>query len=106
RAKSVADYTRAYTCQLRSPLLRYQPPIFGGRRFQPSAGQIVLIAVLALLFLIIYSGTGDPGRLLASAQVLAVLLPLLLVSLTLHEFAHAALAKGLGDDTAQRQGRL
>lgn len=62
--------------------------------------------ILGLLFLIIFSGTGDPGRLLASAQVLAVLLPLLILSLTFHEFAHAFVAKSLGDDTAQRQGRL
>ena len=30
----------------------------------------------------------------------------LIISLTFHEFAHAASAKLLGDDTAQRMGRL
>jgi Zn-dependent protease len=38
--------------------------------------------------------------------VLAILLPLLILSLTFHEYAHAASAKALGDDTAERQGRL
>jgi|SRR5579885_1205832 len=74
---------------------------FGG-----SPGQILLILALIVLFLIVFSGTGDPARLLASAQVLAVLFPALILSLSFHEFAHAAIAKGLGDDTAQRQGRL
>ena len=37
-------------------------------------------------------------------QLVTVLVPLIL-SLTVHEFAHAAMAKALGDDTAERQGR-
>jgi len=43
------------------------------------------------------------SRLLAKAML--VLVPMLL-SLTVHEFAHALAAKKLGDDTAERQGRL
>jgi Zn-dependent protease len=62
--------------------------------------------ILGLLFLIVFSGSGDPRRLLESAQVLAILFPLLILSLTFHEYAHAAVAKALGDDTAERQGRL
>lgn len=38
-------------------------------------------------------------------QVVLVLVPMIL-SLTVHEFAHAASAKWLGDDTAERMGRL
>src|SRR5689334_11759130 len=39
------------------------------------------------------------------AQAVMVLIPLVL-SLTVHEFAHAWAAKRLGDDTAERMGRL
>lgn len=37
---------------------------------------------------------------------LAVWLPLFIFSITLHEWGHAAAAYALGDDTAQRAGRL
>ena len=33
-------------------------------------------------------------------------LPMFLLSITVHEFAHAVIAKKMGDDTAQKQGRL
>ena len=33
-------------------------------------------------------------------------LPMFLLSITVHEFAHAVVAKKMGDDTAQKQGRL
>ena len=36
----------------------------------------------------------------------AILLAAIVVSLSFHEFGHAACAKLLGDDTAERQGRL
>ena len=39
------------------------------------------------------------------AQVLLMLIPMIL-SLSFHEFAHAQVARWLGDDTAERQGRL
>lgn len=42
---------------------------------------------------------GIVGRLL-------LYLPVLLLSLTVHEFAHAWVARRLGDDTAERMGRL
>jgi Zn-dependent protease len=38
-------------------------------------------------------------------QLVLVLVPMVL-SLTVHEFAHAAVARSLGDRTAERQGRL
>jgi len=38
-------------------------------------------------------------------QLVTVLVPLIL-SLTVHEYAHAAAAKWLGDDTAEREGRF
>jgi Zn-dependent protease len=39
-------------------------------------------------------------------QRLLLYLPVLLLSLTVHEFAHAWTARRLGDDTAERLGRL
>ena len=35
-----------------------------------------------------------------------ILIPVILFSLTIHEYAHALVAYRLGDDTAKRQGRL
>ncbi len=39
-------------------------------------------------------------------EAILLLVPVLLFSLCFHEFAHAAAAKALGDDTAERAGRL
>ncbi len=39
-------------------------------------------------------------------EVIAMLVPVLLFSLCFHEFSHAAVARALGDPTAQRAGRL
>ncbi len=39
-------------------------------------------------------------------QFLIILVPVILFSLTIHEYAHALAAYRLGDDTAKRQGRL
>jgi Zn-dependent protease len=39
-------------------------------------------------------------------QRLLVFIPVLLLSLTVHEFAHAWTARRYGDDTAERLGRL
>ena len=44
------------------------------------------------------------GLLDTFAGAIMVLVPMIL-SLTVHEFAHAAAAKALGDDTAERMGR-
>ena len=35
-----------------------------------------------------------------------ILVPVILFSLTIHEYAHALVAHRLGDDTAKNQGRL
>lgn len=47
-------------------------------------------------------------QLLFSGQfvIFGIILVSIIFSLTLHEFGHAAVAKLLGDDTAQRMGRL
>ncbi len=39
-------------------------------------------------------------------EFLIILVPVILFSLTIHEYAHALVAHRLGDDTAKRQGRL
>jgi len=39
-------------------------------------------------------------------DVLVILIPVLIFALCFHEFAHGFIAYKLGDDTAQRQGRL
>lgn len=48
---------------------------------------------------------GSGGIVHYLAQALMVLVPLIL-SLTVHEYAHALSARWLGDDTAERMGRL
>jgi Zn-dependent protease len=61
---------------------------------------IVVVGLLVLYFLAT-SGAGgflSPGRILAVAAILLIALPV-------HEFAHAATAVALGDDTPLRQGR-
>jgi Zn-dependent protease len=40
------------------------------------------------------------------ARKILVLLPIFLISITLHEFAHAAVARALGDPTADQAGRV
>jgi len=45
-------------------------------------------------------------NLFAGIQYFAVVIPVFLLALTIHEFAHAWLANRLGDPTARLQGRL
>ncbi len=46
------------------------------------------------------------GRFADTGRTLLLYLVTMLLSLTVHEFAHAVVANGLGDDTPRRQGRL
>ena len=41
-----------------------------------------------------------------SLEEILILIPVILVALTVHELAHASVALLLGDDTAQRAGRI
>lgn len=41
-----------------------------------------------------------------TVQIILIVLPILLVSITIHEFMHAWTAYKLGDDTAHAQGRI
>lgn len=64
--------------------------------------QIAILVIGALvLYGLLVSGGGflNPARLLAVAAIIFVALPV-------HEFAHAAAAVALGDETPRRQGRL
>ncbi len=61
--------------------------------------QLVIAAIGAVVLLgLLFSGTFAPSRLLAVAAVMLVALPV-------HEFAHAAMAVRLGDNTPKWQGR-
>ncbi|MBX3014533.1 MAG: site-2 protease family protein [Caldilineaceae bacterium] len=61
--------------------------------------QLVIAAIAALVLLgLLFSGRFAPSRLLAVAAIILVALPV-------HEFAHAAMAVRLGDNTPKWQGR-
>ena len=61
--------------------------------------QLVIAGIAAFVLLgLIFSGRFAPARLLAVAAVILVALPV-------HEFAHAAMAVRLGDNTPKWQGR-
>lgn len=63
-----------------------------------STQKIIAIGVLALLLYYVASGGYSIGRLIASAIIVFVAFPV-------HEFAHAAMAVNLGDETPRKQGR-
>jgi Zn-dependent protease len=71
-----------------------------------SPGSIILIVVIVLIALIVYGGGGSLGAIFRAARDLAFLFPALVLSLSVHELAHAWVANSLGDDTAKHQGRL
>lgn len=61
--------------------------------------QLVIAAIAAFVLLgLLFSGRFAPARLLAVAAIILVALPV-------HEFAHAAMAVRLGDNTPKWQGR-
>ena len=76
----------------------------GGGWKSLTRNQMIVIAVLGalLLYWLATSGGGrltNPAWLMAAAAIVFIALPL-------HEFAPAAVAVALGDDTPKRQGRL
>lgn len=69
-----------------------------------TTNQKIAVAVIGLLVLYgLAIGIGG-GGFLSPARLVAVLL-IIFVALPVHEFAHAAVAVALGDDTPKRQGR-
>ena len=61
--------------------------------------------LIAFLLLVSFMLQGI-GSLLSSGFRLLVLIPVILISLTFHEYAHARMANFLGDPTPERMGRL
>jgi Zn-dependent protease len=69
-----------------------------------TTNQKIAVAVVGLLVIYgLVAGIGG-GGLLSPARLLAVV-TIIFVALPVHEFAHAAAAVALGDDTPRRQGR-
>jgi Zn-dependent protease len=64
-----------------------------------------IVGLIAFLFLISYVMAG-PGALLGDLFEILIMVPIILISLTFHEFCHAVMADFLGDPTPRRQGRL
>jgi Zn-dependent protease len=69
-----------------------------------STFQKIAVSAVGLLLLYWLLTTIGSGGLLSPARLMAVA-TIILVALPVHEFAHAAAAVGLGDDTPKRQGR-
>lgn len=66
---------------------------------------IKIIGIIAALYLISYLLQG-PRQLLADILEHLILIPVILISLSTHEYAHARVADFLGDPTPRREGRL
>ncbi len=69
-------------------------------RFRFNPMWIVIIFLMAFSSLRQYSGIMD------WLMHIAIVLPGVIIGLSFHEFAHAAMANALGDPTAKNQGRL
>lgn len=66
--------------------------------------KIIIGAVGLLLVYGLMTSGGTFGGLLSSGRLIAVTL-IIFIALPVHEFAHAAMAVALGDETPRRQGR-
>ncbi len=69
-----------------------------------TTNQKIAVAVVGLLVVYGLVANVGAGGLLSPARLMAVL-TIIFVALPVHEFAHAAAAVALGDDTPKRQGR-
>lgn len=88
------NYTRIY---------KFKPP--GG--MPPESFNRLLIIGGTILFLFVVSmAMQTRGSLISSAFYYIFLVPVILLSLTIHEYAHAIMADFLGDPTPRRMGRL
>ncbi|EKD84272.1 MAG: peptidase M50, partial [uncultured bacterium] len=88
------SYTKIY---------KFSPP--GG--MPPESFNRLLIIGGAILFLFVISLTlQSSSSLIGSAFYYIFLVPVILISLTVHEYAHAIMADFLGDPTPRRMGRL
>ena len=88
------NFTRIY---------KFKPP--GG--MPPESFNRLLIIGSAILFLFVISmALQTTGSLINSAFYYIFLVPVILLSLTIHEYSHAMMADFLGDPTPRRMGRL
>jgi Zn-dependent protease len=79
---------------------------FGQRWATLTRNQQIAMAVIGLLLLYgLVAGAFGGGGLLSLPRLIAVAL-IVFVAFPVHEFAHAAAAVALGDDTPKRQGRF
>ncbi len=65
----------------------------------------IILGVIATLY-VIHVGLSGPGYLFSLLIEYGLLIPIVLVSLTIHEYAHARLADFLGDPTPRMEGRV
>lgn len=66
---------------------------------------VIIIGIIIALFLL--AGVLDnPGKMIEDLIEYVILIPIILISLSFHEFAHAAMADFLGDPTPRKSGRL
>lgn len=88
------SYTRIY---------KFTPP---GGMPPESFNRLLLIGGLIVFLFAVSLALQSTGSLLDSAFYYIFLIPVILVSLTIHEYAHALMADFLGDPTPRRMGRL
>ncbi|MDD3148263.1 MAG: site-2 protease family protein [Candidatus Riflebacteria bacterium] len=81
--------------------------------FRPPAGmppesfaRLLRIGCVIFFLLIVSFMIQGVGSLFSSAYHVLILIPIILISLTFHEYAHARMADFLGDPTPERMGRL
>ncbi|HNW34217.1 MAG TPA: site-2 protease family protein [Candidatus Ozemobacteraceae bacterium] len=77
----------------------------GGMGDNPFRKLYLIGGIIVALFLISFALAG-PERLMGSLIESLVTIPVILISLTFHEWGHAAMAVFLGDTTPARMGRL
>lgn len=65
----------------------------------------LILGVIGILYLI-HIGLSGPGYLVTLLIEYGLLIPIVLISLTVHEYAHARLADFLGDPTPRVEGRV
>lgn len=65
----------------------------------------IILGIIAALY-VIHVGLSGPGYLFSLLLEYGLLIPIVLVSLTIHEYAHARLADFLGDPTPRLEGRV
>jgi Zn-dependent protease len=76
------------------------------RRYSPRDWVVLALIGLAVLYYFSPGIFSQPGRLESSLYAMLVKLLVLAVSITVHEFGHAAVAYSLGDPTPKAEGRV